>query len=67
VQTPQGFRVDVLTAAHERAGNAVHTDDAALVEALGRQVVSVPGADEAFKITTPADLARAESLSGGTS
>jgi 2-C-methyl-D-erythritol 4-phosphate cytidylyltransferase len=62
VQTPQGFRVDVLAAAHEQAGESVRTDDAALVEALGHQVVSVPGADEAFKITTPTDLARADSM-----
>ena len=61
VQTPQGFRRDVLVAAHERATETA-TDDAALVEALGRQVVAVPGADAAFKITTPADLVRAESL-----
>lgn len=65
VQTPQGFRRDVLIAAHAAASDTA-TDDAALVEALGHQVVSVPGADEAFKITTPADLAHAESLSGGT-
>jgi 2-C-methyl-D-erythritol 4-phosphate cytidylyltransferase len=65
VQTPQGFRRDVLIAAHAEASDAV-TDDAAPVEALGHQVVAVPGADSAFKITTLADLARAESLFGGT-
>jgi 2-C-methyl-D-erythritol 4-phosphate cytidylyltransferase len=27
-------------------------------------VVAVPGADESFKVTTPADLARAEALAG---
>jgi 2-C-methyl-D-erythritol 4-phosphate cytidylyltransferase len=61
VQTPQGFRSDVLIAAHAAASDAA-TDDAALVEALGHQVESVPGADEAFKITTPTDLARADSI-----
>lgn len=66
VQTPQGFRRDVLLAAHAGA-TEVATDDAALVEALGRHVVAVRGSDSAFKITTPADLARAESISGGTS
>jgi 2-C-methyl-D-erythritol 4-phosphate cytidylyltransferase len=29
---------------------------------VGGRVVSVPGADESFKITTPHDLARAESV-----
>jgi 2-C-methyl-D-erythritol 4-phosphate cytidylyltransferase len=61
VQTPQGFRREVLAAAHERATETA-TDDAGLVEALGHQVVAVPGSDAAFKITTPVDLVRAESL-----
>jgi 2-C-methyl-D-erythritol 4-phosphate cytidylyltransferase len=67
VQTPQGFRYDVLVAAHQKAGAAPATDDASLVEALGREVVAVPGADEAFKITTAADLVRAEFVLGGSS
>ena len=67
VQTPQGFRREVLAAAHQRAGSIPATDDAALVEALGRQVVAVPGADDAFKITTAADLVRAELVLGGMS
>jgi 2-C-methyl-D-erythritol 4-phosphate cytidylyltransferase len=62
VQTPQGFRRDVLVAAHtSRAGGAA-TDDAGLVEANGVAVVAVPGANENFKITTPDDLVRAEDL-----
>ena len=67
VQTPQGFRRDVLIAAHHQAGGDPATDDASLVEALGHEVVAVPGADEAFKITTAADLIRAEFVLGGTS
>jgi 2-C-methyl-D-erythritol 4-phosphate cytidylyltransferase len=35
-----------------------------MVEALGRAVVCVEGDERAFKITTPADLARAEQLAG---
>jgi 2-C-methyl-D-erythritol 4-phosphate cytidylyltransferase len=61
VQTPQGFRRDVLIAAHAAATDTV-TDDAGLVEAQGGRVVAVPGADEGFKITTPLDLARAEAV-----
>jgi len=68
VQTPQGFRRDVLLAAHERGRDLAVTDDAALVEAAGGKVVAVPGADESFKITTPADLARAAAaIPGGMS
>jgi 2-C-methyl-D-erythritol 4-phosphate cytidylyltransferase len=62
VQTPQGFRTDVLRAAHERGAGREATDDAGLVEALGVRVVAVPGADESFKITTPLDLARADAV-----
>lgn len=60
VQTPQGFRRSVLAAAHAAAAVPVATDDAGLVEANGGKVLAVPGADEAFKITTAADLARAD-------
>jgi 2-C-methyl-D-erythritol 4-phosphate cytidylyltransferase len=74
VQTPQGFHRDVLADAHRLGTDLEATDDAALVEALGHRVVAVEGADEAFKITTVADLVRAEavarsvhpSASGGT-
>ena len=60
VQTPQGFRRDALEEAHAAGGDA--TDDAALVERLGRTVVVVPGAEEAFKVTRPFDLRVAEAV-----
>jgi 2-C-methyl-D-erythritol 4-phosphate cytidylyltransferase len=63
VQTPQGFVRAVLERAHE--SDALVTDDAAMVEALGVEVVTVPGAQEAFKVTTPFDLRVAEGLLGG--
>ena len=44
------------------AGDA--TDCASMVERLGRPVVCVEGDERAFKVTTPADLARAEQLAG---
>lgn len=61
VQTPQGFRRDVLVAAHA-AGHDGVTDDAALVELAGGRVVVVPGDELAFKITTPWDLAMADKV-----
>ena len=61
VQTPQGFRREVLVRAH--AGGAVAaTDDAGLVEALGVVVRTVPGDEEAFKVTRPIDLLLAEAV-----
>ncbi|GAA4933001.1 2-C-methyl-D-erythritol 4-phosphate cytidylyltransferase [Actinoplanes utahensis] len=61
VQTPQGFRLPVLRAAHAAAAD-LHTDDAGAVEKLGRPVVCVPGSDFALKITRPLDLALATHL-----
>ena len=60
VQTPQGFRHDVLVAAY-RSG-AVATDDAALVERMGHKVLVVEGDQLAFKVTLPPDLDHAERL-----
>jgi len=60
VQTPQGFRRDVLERAHEVSSDA--TDDAGLVERLGEPVIVVEGDALALKITTGDDLARAARL-----
>ena len=64
VQTPQGFRPDVLRSAyaHASAQGIVGTDDASLVEANGGRVVTVPGSVTNIKITTPVDLAIAHVL-----
>ena len=60
VQTPQGFSVEVLKRAHEASEDA--TDDAALVEALGVKVKTIPGEARAMKITNPEDIAMAVTL-----
>jgi 2-C-methyl-D-erythritol 4-phosphate cytidylyltransferase len=64
VQTPQGFRRDVLLDAHEKiaATGEGATDDAGMVERLGVPVVVIPGHEEAFKITRPIDLVLAEAV-----
>jgi 2-C-methyl-D-erythritol 4-phosphate cytidylyltransferase len=61
-QTPQGFHVEKLKAAHAQgkaAGWAV-TDDAALFEKCGWPVKIVPGEETNLKVTTPEDLKIAE-------
>jgi 2-C-methyl-D-erythritol 4-phosphate cytidylyltransferase len=59
IQTPQGFTRELLERAH-RLQDVVITDDAGLVELLGEPVLVIPGSPDAFKITRPEDLARAE-------
>jgi len=61
VQTPQGFRHDVLAAVHASAADPL-TDDAGLVEKAGLPVTCVPGSELAMKITRPLDLILAEAL-----
>ena len=63
-QTPQGFRPGLLRAAH-CDDQPTATDDAVLVERMGLPVWTVPGSEQAFKVTTPADLVRAEALLAG--
>lgn len=58
VQTPQGFHLAALVAAHVQAqaeGWEV-TDDAGLMERAGHLVTIVAGEEGNVKITTPADL-----------
>jgi len=66
VQTPQGFRREVLAKAHAAAAAAgpggAATDDAGLVERIGVPVTVIPGHVEAFKVTTPFDLVLAEAV-----
>jgi len=59
VQTPQVFRFDIITKAHEQITGDV-TDDASMVEQLGYQVKLYMGSYDNIKITTPEDLALAE-------
>ncbi len=65
VQTPQGFQMDLLKAAYEKA---IHddrlnvTDDSSVVEAFGHTVAVVDSDETNLKITTQADVRTAVSL-----
>jgi 2-C-methyl-D-erythritol 4-phosphate cytidylyltransferase/2-C-methyl-D-erythritol 2,4-cyclodiphosphate synthase len=61
VQTPQGFPRAALDAAYSTVASE-HTDDAAVFQDAGGVVSVVEGEARAFKITTPWDLRRAESM-----
>lgn len=59
VQTPQVFRMEILTDAYRELGGEF-TDDAAVVERAGYKVKLYPGDYRNIKITTPEDLLLAE-------
>ena len=63
-QTPQAFPLRVIEHAYVEARRAgvTATDDAALVERLGLDVVVVRGSERAMKVTEESDFARAERL-----
>jgi 2-C-methyl-D-erythritol 4-phosphate cytidylyltransferase/2-C-methyl-D-erythritol 2,4-cyclodiphosphate synthase len=63
-QTPQGFLRNELAAAFldAIASGTQHTDDASLFAAAGHSIRQVPGYEQAFKITTSTDLARARRM-----
>lgn len=61
VQTPQVFRLDIITEAYKQAKGEV-TDDASLVEALGYEVKLYMGSYDNIKVTTKNDLLIAETL-----
>ena len=65
VQTPQAFRFPAILDAHRQAaesGAVGMTDDAAVAERAGLEVVVVKGDPANFKITTMEDIARADEL-----
>lgn len=61
-QTPQVFRVDLLSNAYQRHRGRPATDDAELVQRSGVSVSIVPGSPNNLKITHPQDLMVAEAM-----
>ncbi len=62
-QTPQGFHLDAIRAAHA-ASDGTAADDVAVARAAGLDVTIVEGDERNIKITLPGDFARAEQLLG---
>jgi len=64
VQTPQGFDLRTLRAAH--AASAIEaTDDASMVESIGGSIAVVEGDPMNLKVTYPQDLLLIEALRSG--
>lgn len=62
VQTPQVFDIQLLKDAYNQEYTDAFTDDASVVEAMGKEVYLVQGNRENIKLTTPFDLKIAEVL-----
>lgn len=64
IQTPQVFRAEIIREAYHKAerDGIEATDDAMLVERLGRRVLVLEGQPTNIKITVPEDLLFAEAL-----
>jgi 2-C-methyl-D-erythritol 4-phosphate cytidylyltransferase len=63
-QTPQVFRTEILKEAFDRARQDEYygTDEASLVERLGRPVAVIRGSERNIKITRPTDLTLARAF-----
>jgi len=64
IQTPQIFQRNLIVAAHDWAARQgiEATDDAMVVERMGKPVFAVEGERNNFKITVPEDLMLAEAM-----
>ncbi len=60
-QTPQGFDFAAILRAH-RTHSGPAADDVEIARAAGLRVAITPGCEDNFKLTYPADFARAERL-----
>lgn len=65
VQTPQGFAYPALLEAHQAAVGKSLPDDAAVMEAAGKKVMTVAGEAGNIKLTWSEDIMRAEAMIAG--
>lgn len=62
VQTPQVFRSDIILEAYNQAYSPLFTDDASVVESIGKDVFLTEGSTFNLKITKPEDLLLAQAI-----
>ncbi len=62
IQTPQTFRKNIIIDAHKKCKSLRATDDAGLVERIGKNVAITMGSYLNIKITTPEDLLFAKAI-----
>jgi len=56
IQTPQVFNTRLLLSAYKKYGDSEVTDDASLIEKMGKRVAVVEGSKLNIKVTSPEDL-----------
>jgi 2-C-methyl-D-erythritol 4-phosphate cytidylyltransferase/2-C-methyl-D-erythritol 2,4-cyclodiphosphate synthase len=61
-ETPQAFRTDAIKKAHAQFADLNVSDDSALAELSGLNIIMVENPDANMKITHPGDLALAEAI-----
>lgn len=59
-QTPQAFEYNLILSAHEKYAGKNFTDDAGMIEKLGKPVYILDGSYKNIKITTRSDIALAK-------
>lgn len=64
VQTPQCFSSEVLRKAYESAASTEYSDDASVVESIGKNIYLVEGNEDNIKITSPLDIELAQLIIG---
>ena len=62
IQTPQTFRSELILEAFSQAYQDIFTDEATVVEALGKEVFLIEGDYNNIKITRPLDMILAEKI-----
>ncbi len=62
IQTPQVFKLSLITKAYQQPFSESFTDDASVLETMGETIILTEGNEENIKITRPIDLVIAESL-----
>jgi 2-C-methyl-D-erythritol 4-phosphate cytidylyltransferase len=60
IQTPQCFRSESIIEAYRQAYSTEFTDDASVLEKLGKAIHLVEGEEKNIKITYPSDMQYAE-------
>ncbi len=62
IQTPQCFRSESIIEAYRQAYSPEFTDDASVLEKLGKPIHLIPGEENNIKITYPSDMKFAEAV-----